>query len=468
MMPSSLLIRATALMVAVGLQAQSAGQPVRNWTDSKGRSIQATLKSVQGDQVVVLTPAGQTLTFPLAKLSAADQEFVKKNGAPSAAPSKSPAPPAPSSPATAASPRVPIEKRTWPVLVEVPTKSIEITTVEENPAEKRCVYRSEAFEFVSEDKLAAQGVVKEIARTFESTRALVQALPWGVEPTPPADLGHYEAKFYKTRASYIADGGPTNSGGVYFPDDRVFRIPFESLGLKMVGKTWAKDSTYRNDTIIHEITHQLMQDYLALLPIWIIEGTAEYTESLPYNAGKFQASKHESGLKEYIRHRAETEGMTLSQFRPAGDHMKMTRDEWDKIGQKPEGQHRAMRQLYFQSYVMVYYFCHLDGDGKGTRFLKYFDSLSGERARWAEYSLKLATYRKEMDAFFKLPGVKKLGNDRFSYPENLTPPTPPDRPGGENGKEAGLEKLDVLYDGRTGGELEAQMKEAFKKIGVKW
>lgn len=441
---------------------------MRNWTDAQGRSIQAALKAVEGDQVVFLMASGQTLKFPLAKLSPADQEFVKKGATAPAAPATNAGTPAPAPAAPVSSPRIPIEKRTWPVLVEVPTKSIEITTIEENPAEKRCVYRSEAFEFVSEDKLAAQGVVKEIARTFESTRALLLALPWGVDPKPPEDLGHYEAKFYKSRASYIADGGPENSGGVYSSGDRIFRIPFESLGLKMVGKTWAKDNNYRNDTIIHEITHQLMQDYLGLMPTWIIEGTAEYTESIPYNAGKFQASKHESGLKEYVKHRAETENMTLSQFRPLDEHMKMSRDEWQKIAEDPNEQHRPMRQLYFQSYVMVYYFCHLDGDGKGTRFLRYFDAMAEQRSKWAEYSVKLAAYRKEMEEFFKLPGVKKLDNGRFSYPNTLTPPARPERPGGETGKDFGVERLDILYGDRTGSQLEAQMKEGFKKIGVKW
>src|SRR5436190_20849759 len=148
-MPSSLPIRAAALLLAVGLQAQSPAPAMRNWTDAQGRSIQAALKAVEGDQVVFLMASGQTLKFPLAKLSPADQEFVKKGSAAPAAPATNaatpaPAPTAPTPAAPVASPRIPIEKRTWPVLVEVPTKSIEITTIEENPAEKRCVYRSEA------------------------------------------------------------------------------------------------------------------------------------------------------------------------------------------------------------------------------------------------------------------------------------------------------------------------------------
>jgi hypothetical protein len=127
-----------------------------------------------------------------------------------------------------------------------------------------------------------------------------------------------------------------------------------------------------------------------------------------------------------------------------------------------------MRQLYFQSYVMVYYFCHLDGDGKGTRFLKYFDAMADERVKWAAYEVEYAAYRKAMEEFFKHPGVKKLDNGRFSYPNSLTPPKRPERPGEQSGKDFGMESLDILYDGRTGSQIEAQMKEAFKKIGVKW
>jgi hypothetical protein len=460
-MPSSLLVRAAAILFAAGLQAQSPAPAMRHWTDAQGRSIQAALKAVEGDQVVLLMASGQTLKFPLSKLSPADQEFVKKSGASTATPAKVAAQPV-------ASPRVPIEKRTWPVVVEVPTKSIEITTIEENPAEKRCIYRSEAFEFVSEDKLAAQGVVKEIARTFEATKALVQALPWGIDPKPPADLGYYQAKFYMSRRNYVNAGLPANSDGAYSIDDRIFHIPFESLGLKMVGKTWAQDREFRNDTVIHEVTHQLMHDYIRMLPLWIIEGTAEYTASLPYNAGKFQAAKHASALREYAKERAESEGMTPSSFRPLDDHVKMSREDWTNISEKPAGQHRAMRQLYFQSYATVYYFCHLDGDGKGTRFLKYLDAMADERPKWAEYSLKFAAYRKAMSEFFKLPGVKRLDDGRVSYPITLTLPTPPKEPVGENGKDFGIEKLNILYEGRTGSQLEAQMKEGFKKIGIKW
>ena len=67
---------------------------------------------------------------------------------------------------------------------------------------------------------------EKIARTFEATRSLVSALPWGIDPKPPAGLGFYQARLFVTREDYFADGGPENSGGVYMSKDRIFRIPF--------------------------------------------------------------------------------------------------------------------------------------------------------------------------------------------------------------------------------------------------
>ena len=65
---------------------------------------------------------------------------------------------------------------------------------------------------------------------------------------------------------YIAAGGPENSGGVYMSGDKTFRIPFESLGIKRLGESYTRDVDFSNDTLVHEITHQLMHDYLPFCP----------------------------------------------------------------------------------------------------------------------------------------------------------------------------------------------------------
>jgi hypothetical protein len=233
-----------------------------------------------------------------------------------------------------------------------------------------------------------------------------------------------------------------NSGGVYFSKDRVFRIPFPSLGLEMQGKTWFKKSDYRGDTLVHEVTHQMMHDFLPFLPIWVIEGTAEYTESLPYNAGRFLASSHARGLKEYIRKNTERR-VSTSGFRPFGAHMTMDRKEWDSLSQNSGSQHL----LYYQSYLLVYFFSHLDGDGKGTRFLKYLDSIAEARDAWEE--------------FFKKPEVKRRPDGSFSWPGNIS------LPAAKRDEQYGIEKLSILLDGRDATALETDIRNGFKKLGIK-
>lgn len=335
--------------------------------------------------------------------------------------------------------RVPVERRVWPASVEVPMNSLDITAVQEKSAQRSYVYRSKAFEFVSGDKLAGS-VMREIARTFEATRLLVQALPWGVEPRPPADLGFFRAKLYVTHGDYIADGGMENSGGCYSSKDRIFRIPFSSLGLHQRASTWYRTAGFKETALVHEVTHQMMHEFLPFIPSWVAEGTAEYTETLPYSAGKFSAAYHEHGLRSYMK-RWRDRGVFSSQLSAAGRLMTMKRPDWNTMAESPQKQ----ALLYYQSFMLVYYFCHLDGDGKGTRFLKYLDAVAKARDEW--------------DLFFKNPAVQKTA-DGFRYPRSLK------RPDAKRSEEFGIEKLDILLEGRSTSEMNAALKAGFRKINV--
>ncbi len=442
MAPQFLRVVGVAIAFSVFVPCAGAQQPaqaMRVWTAASGQKFQAKFVTLDGETVTLLLASGQTSKFALNLLSAGDQAAIRAAGVPIPVATK------PGTPAAASNTKPGIlstsKTRAWPVTVEVPPNSIEITLGEQDASKRRYVYKSQSFEFVSQDKLAGS-VMKEVARTFEATRALVSALPWGIQPTPPVDLGFYQAKLFVTREDYFADGGPVDSGGVYFSKDRIFRIPFPSLGLMLQGKTWFKKPDYHGDTLVHEVTHQMMHDFLPFLPKWIIEGTAEYTESLPYNAGRFLASSHARGLKEYIAKAASHKVLT-SEFRPPGEHIAMKRDNWESLSNQQHSQHL----LYFQSYVMVYFFCHLDGDGKGTRFLKYLDAIAEARGEW--------------DAFFKNPAVKMNTDGSYTFPNSLPQPM------AKRSEEFGIEKLSILLDGRDAAALEKDIREAFKKIGVK-
>lgn len=407
---------------------------LRTWTSTDGHTLQAAFAGFDGTTVALKLATGQTSNVPMARLSVADQTFVKTQPSPAKA-------------------------QTWPATVKVSPSAIEVKLVSESP--RKYVYRSEGFEYTSQGKLLPR-LISEVATTFEATKKLVGELPWGITCHPPEGLELYQAALYETRNDYIQAGGPTNSGGVYMSGEKIFKIPFESLGIKRLGKSYTKDENYNSDTLVHEITHQMMHDYLPYMPKWAIEGSAEYTEMLPYKAGVFGVERHKQGMKEYLeewRKRGRTPKLPV-----VSELFRLKRMDWDQQALKSDRQHA----LYQQSALLVYYFNHLDGDGQGSRWTKYLEATKAEAAKWSAYEKNFKTYRAAMDEFFKLPGVKKLEGGKFTYPSNLTAPKPPEAPDGKTyDEDTPLKHLDVLLGERSEETLQAEIAARFAKAGFK-
>jgi hypothetical protein len=415
--PFSSTLIAWLALVTLLLHAQTA-PPTRTWTDIQGRTAEASFGGLQGTSVLLILKDGQTILWPLAQLSPDDRTFAtSQNNAPTPTP---PHPPAAID--TVLPKRLPPDQRLWPDKVEVSARTMDrLQLVLTEPQNRKYVYRTDAFEFASQDKLAGS-VMTEVARTFEATRQLVSQLPWGIVCTPPPPLERYQAALYETPEDYFNNGGPLNSGGVYDSGDMIFKIPFPSLGLEQRGKTWFKNDSYRNDTLVHEITHQMMHDYLPYLPKWLIEGSAEYTELMPYNAGSFRVGSHKTGIKDYI---AKMQGYGIAlDLGSVQQHLTMTRSQWDAQSSRPN----AQLTLYFRSALLVYFFNHLDGTGKGERFIHFFESVYGE---------VLATRN-----FFANPAVKRFPGGRFTYPT-------------------------TLVAGRTYASLAAEITSAYRTNGIK-
>ncbi len=411
----------------------------RPWKDVQGRVIQAVMVSATADQVTLRMADGKEHQIAISRFCPEDQAFVRSRTA-APAPGGSPAP-AMQAP-TADPARLPAEKRTWPLNVVVPSRSIEIQTLEESAPARKFVYRSEAFEFTSQAKLAGS-VMKEVARTFEATRAVVSEMPWGVLCRPPSGLERYQAALYETRNDYIAAGGPENSGGVYMSGEKIFKVPFPSIGLEMRGKTWFKNDNYDGGTLIHEITHQMMHDYLTFLPTWVIEGTAEYVEMLPYNAGTFRAGSHKTAFRDHVKE-MEKRGYSLD-IGNLETHMTMNRSTWSGIADTSS---HAMGELYFRSALLVYFFNHLDGekDREGRRFIRFMDAVYGEVTA--------------LRAFFADPRVKTFPDGRFSYPSDFPPPD-------MKSETAPFKHLKLLLDERGYSQIAQELVEAYKNIGLK-
>ena len=108
----------------------------------------------------------------------------------------------------------------------------------------------------------------------------------------------------------------------------------------------------------------------------------------------------------------------------------------------------AQARLYMTSCLLVYYFCHLEGDGTGARFFQYLDKMKEAREAW--------------QTFFKDPRVKLLGNGRFQYRNDIPLPAQ------KRDESYGREHLSILLNGRTDEQFQQDVVNAYKKIGVRW
>lgn len=466
----------------------------RVWTNDQGRQILAVLVRVEGANVVLKLANGQTANVPLASLSPDDQKWVSERPANAAA-----------DPA-----RTPWDQRRMPGTVSERQIDMQVRIIKESPG--RYIYRSGNFEFETTAKLGLL-VMNDVCRAFESTHELVARLPWGITPKPEDGQPLFKAKLLETRDEYLKSGAPTWSAGFYSRKDKVFRIPFKELGLQSKSNVYSRTGAINNDTITHEITHQIMHEYLPYMPVWLIEGTAEYTAALPYKGGVFNIAAAVPSFKESIKKRTNrlrtakwlgvpeiwkyTHSITAAGVpKPQKPEPVANSGEKEKtIFVNPNGpplnvdivDPAALADRYYSSFVLAFYFIHLDGDGQGSRLKQFFDAIQEEKKKWPgfwkqveEYNKKIDelkpaydAYRTAMADFMKQSGVKDLGGGRFSYPRTLTPPatpptppampTPPDNTSPEN---VVTKHLGALLGDRTVEQLDADVRAAFAKLGI--
>jgi hypothetical protein len=431
----SLLVFLAVLTSTAGLSLAQipTPEPPRGWKTAEGHPFQASVVSFDGTTAVFRMANGQRTQALLVKLRPEDQqylaEWLKKQ---------------------------PI-KVVLPDVVGVETAQIKAEVVSEDPVAEKFVYRTQHFEFESQGKFT-QSLLREVARNFEATYELLRALPWGLEPKP-ASGEYFKARLLKDMAAYHAAGGMPNSAGVYSSRTETFLVPFESIGVKAVGKSFAKDENFDYSTMVHELTHQMMHFWIDLLPQWMVEGTAEYTSTLPLRTGKFRVSAAKNGLKDYAEFLKKRAVGGMPEPYPLEKLFTITNAEWNEAMESdPRG---ATRRLYFTSYLLVYYFMHLDGNGDGQRIVRYFREVGEARKQ-------LEAYKKALNEFLKQPGVTVREDGRYSWPSNLKHPEKLEVFSSMEARDAFRKKtLQILLDGRSEADLMKQIRSAYAKLAIR-
>ncbi|MCX6968594.1 MAG: hypothetical protein NTV93_00370 [Verrucomicrobia bacterium] len=402
--------------------------PAREWTFPGGVATSAALQSFDGKTAVLRLPNGQRTSVPADSLGEPDRAYLSEWQ------EQQPA--------------------VMPDSVGVDSAKVQIEVVSEDEASGKYVYRTQHFEFTCDGKLT-QNLLRDVARNFEATYELLKALPWGINPKPE-EGDRFRALLVRSPQRYKEEGGPENSSGVYFGSRKVFVVPFESLGIERLGKSFAKASDYRSDTLVHELTHQMMHARLDVLPPWVVEGTAEYTNILPLRLGVFRVSAARSGLKDYLAFLKARGG--VPEPYPVEELFNASQKQWaETLKRNPKESGR----MYFTSYLLVNFFMNLDGKGNGARFVKYMRAI-GKALEEVE------KFQSDLEAFKKLPGVEVLPDGKYRWPDTLTPPTPPEIMTSPE-KLAEFEKstLDILLDGRKPSELMEQIRSAYRRAGIR-
>jgi hypothetical protein len=412
------------------------------------------------------------------------------------------------------------EKRYLPSTVQEPLMSMSIQIVREDAA--GAVYRSRHFEFSSPVKLG-QNAMKEVCRAFESTYELVSRLPWGVRPVPEGGQPFFRSKFFRSQEEYVKAGAPRWSAGIYSPTERMFQMPLTQVGVEQRNGGWSVSGQINNDVITHEVTHQMMHEYLEFMPIWMAEGLAEYTANLPYDSGRYNVAQALAGLKQAASKEKkerklwssnrqvtprwigvkELSGFTTS-ISKRNEITSLTFEPPEPPTPKPTDGLVAQTQTftplqstviinpleeiqnlanrYYSSQRLVTYFMHLDGDGSGLRLKRYFDAIHEERKKWAsfwveyeQYKIQATAAQKEyeaaIEAFKKQPGVVVLSENMVRFPANLQMPQPkmpkfPTPPDNVDPQKVCVRHVDILLGGRTLEQLEADVRAGYQKAGI--
>ncbi|MGD7652267.1 MAG: hypothetical protein ACQCXQ_03560, partial [Verrucomicrobiales bacterium] len=278
-----------------GLMLGWEGLSARTWTNTDGKEIEADLVSAGGDSVL-LRKDRKEFNYPLAKLSEADRVFVadwqKENEAAGAAGTGAGEPAG--------------KNRTEPFDKPVPRTTgpapdFDVVVVKEDKENNQYIYQSAHFRFESDRRLTSR-VVSGFATIYEATLDAISNLPWGMPLGSRDGMELFDVKLFADEGSYHEAGGIPGSAGTARGPNSLALI--SSLGVKDTGKRLILEDISDNATLVHELTHA-MRDYGDRgLPIWAIEGFAEYVASAPYKrGGRFDFSDRLEDVVNYVQGR---------------------------------------------------------------------------------------------------------------------------------------------------------------------
>ncbi len=487
-------IAALSLLLVFGGRDTLCAGDLRLWTSNNGVAISAEFVSASDEEVVLKLKNGREARVPIERLSEADIAYVEGLAEQGRAFSYAPFPEETGAP-----------------------KEINVIGGPE-------VYQTPHFEFHSEQSVS-KGFIAEAALVYEGTYyALRGILPESISLNPPQGQTHYRGKFLSDRAfdEVVRGKMPVLPGqriaGLYVTADRELLVPYSSLGARKLGSRLTLRKSSDTTTLIHEIVHQVMHDWLPLLPTWFAEGMSEYVAAIPYQNGRFEFRNSERGLLERLAGQyGVNEGQVRGMRRPS-EIMRVERFNRMMSGEAEQESGvlagvaldtwGGTIQEYRDSMLLLYFFVHLDererhGAPVGAYFQLVDDAMEMtkhledevekfevKRLAYNEevkrFNAALDQFRKEADGYNsrvrKYNAQAKQGVPEAKRAEVGAPPEAPVPPeelvmpdvisnaltGGTLDLVGYVQKkaLPGLLKGRKGEEIDQALKKSFSEIGV--
>ena len=363
---AGLLVFSGALAVTWLTQKEARSAVVRGKTLEAPIAQAHSLKNRRGEEEKSDSDSEeQTRKFKLISKSTKDSSTQDGTAIAKAIPLPRGSAPIPTPPREA--PEVPA-LATWPRSVAL-KNTPEVHIVTEDASKNEYIYHTEHFEFCC-DAPVGPDAVRHFARVFEATWMLNCQLPLDLRPAPETMRKWFRARILSTDDAYLATGAPVGSGGFYSRSDKTIYVPISNLGMSVVGgkRVQVDRSVESNETLIHEITHQMMSRWLPRMPVWYSEGAAEYIGIADFVHGRFFLSGMEVRLKLALRNRgAIVRGSTVHYpMISIAELLAIQHQEW---GAALAGE--GAGQNYTSALLLTYFLYHLDGDKKASNVIAW-------------------------------------------------------------------------------------------------
>jgi len=257
-------------------------------------------------------------------------------------------------------------------------------TVETQKVGSHHIYNTPHFTFRSDVRLS-RDLVRAYSQVFESTHYALESLPLGLQPEAPS-TGRFKVRLFRSYDDFLDAGGQLRSEGNYLLQTKEILIPLSQLGVRIFGEqVTLNEHTFDPTPLKHEITHQLMHHWLDLLPVWFAEGIAEYISAVPFIDDEFDFTRIEEGIKTHLRRkygiRPSESGLYTVDVIAPDQLMALDHEDWAVAF----GGETNAELNYRSSFLLLYFFIHLDGDGNAANLVDY---------------LRMARYSRDQQARF--------------------------------------------------------------------